>query len=154
MAFDQQVFLNILQAIDYIKVLKSEFHFTFSGEDRSASQRQNAGKVFFDFVRTDLETSEIESRMGSGWREDIFHHTRFWPMTDAQNFLEVLANSNFHLDSILRLLQAPDYLEKLRTGQINLNFLQRSNVVIVESVLSQTEPSTESQSAITGQKRW
>ena len=123
--------LNILQATDYIKAIKSGDHFRFSGQLRSAPQRQNASKVFFEFVQKSLDSLEIENRMGTEWREDISHHTISWPIEDAENFLETLANLNFSLNSILRLLQAPDYLEKLRAEQISFEFFQRPSAIRV-----------------------
>ena len=140
--------LNILQAIDYIKAIKSGHHFTFSGQLQPAIQRENASKVFFEFVKNDLGISKIEDRMGTEWREDISHHTRYWPIEDAEYFLATLLDLGFSLNSILRLLQAPDYLEKLRAGQINFEFFQRPSAISVEAVSLETSQQTNSQDII------
>ena len=115
-------------------LLKNEYSFTFSGQVRSPSQRQNASKVFIEFVKEQLNTAQVESRMGFQWERDISNYIRFWSTEDAENFLKRLIDLNIKLDHILRLLQAPDYLEQLRTGQISLDFLKISNVVVIESV--------------------
>ena len=58
--------LNILQATDYIKTIKSGYHFIFSGQLRPESQRQNSSKVFFEFIKNHLDITKIENRMGHG----------------------------------------------------------------------------------------
>ena len=139
--------LKILQAPDYIKTIKNGHIFTFSGSLRPASQRQNASQVFFEFVQKHLDSSEIEDRMGSDWRENISHHIRYWPIQDAKDFLATLIDSNLSLNSILNLLQAPDYLEKLRTGQISFDFFQPS-AVVTEPAPSEVHHQTNSQNTI------
>ena len=139
--------LNILQAPDYIKTIKNGHLFIFSGQLRPASQKKNASQVFFEFVHRHLDSSEIEDRMGPDWKEDISHHIRYWPTQDAEGFLATLIDSNFSLNSILNLLQAPDYLEKLRTGQINFEFFQTS-AVAAESASVETSHQTNSQNIV------
>ena len=148
--------LNILQATDYIKTLKNGSIFTFSGQLRPTSQKQNTSKVFFEFIQKSLDPLGIEDRMGTmwkediWWREDISHHIRYWPIEDAENLLEVLTSSHVNLNSILRLLQAPDYLEKLRVGQISFEFFQTS-AIAVEPVSLETSQQTNLQDITLGQ---
>ena len=136
--------LNILLSTDYLKVLKERPAFRFSTEAvQVRSERLTAGEVFFNYVDKRLGTSEIENRMGSEWLTYVFDHTETWPASDASNLLNFLESSEVQLDSILRLLQSPDYLQKLKSGQINLDFLRSSNTVVIEST-----PSTHQQAEL------
>ena len=142
--------LNILLSTDYLKVLKERPAFRFSTESvQVRSERLTAGEVFFNYVDKRLGTSDIENRMGSEWLTSILDHTDLWPVSDASDFLNFLESSKVQLDSILRLLQSPDYLQKLRSRQINLDFLTGSNLVTIQSI--QISQQSESQSVVTNQ---
>ena len=133
--------LNILLSTDYLKALKEKPAFRFSTEPVN-SERLTAGEVFFNYVDNHLGTSEIEDRMGSEWLTLIVTHTENWTDRDATDFLNFLETSEVQLESILNLLQATGYLQKLKSEQIDLTFLNSSNTVVVES----TAPSENQQS--------
>ena len=131
--------LNILLSTNYLKALKEKPAFRFSTEPAS-SGRLTAGEVFFNYVDNHLGTSEIEDRMGSKWLTLILTHTQNWTDRNAIDFLNFLEASEVQLESILNLLQATDYLQKLKSGQIDLDFLKRSNIVVVESTSPSISP--------------
>ena len=146
--------LNILLSTDYLRVLKEESAFTFSEQPTSSSsneRRLTAGEVFLNYVDNYLGTTEIENRMGPEWLTRIFDHTKSWTVEDATDFLVFLESSGVKLDSILRLLQATDYLEKLKAEQTSFRFLQESSLLAVESVALETIQQVSSQNIILDQ---
>ena len=141
--------LNILLSTNYLKVIKEKPAFRFSTES-ARSERLTAGEVFFNYVDSHLDTSEIEDRMGSEWLTLILTHTQNWTIRDATDFLNFLEASGVQLHNILSLLQATDYLQKLKSGQIDLTFLNSSSVTVIESpspAVNQQPQNTVSQSA-------
>ena len=137
--------LNILLSTDYIKALKERPAFGFSTESTQLRQeRLTAGEVFFNYVDERLGASELEDRMGSEWLTLILTDTQDWTDIDATDFLNFLEFSEVQLESILSLLQATDYLQKLKSGQMNLSFLNTSNVEIVKS----TSPAINHQQSV------
>ena len=131
--------LSILLSTDYLKALKEKPAFRFSTEPVN-SERLTAGEVFFNYVDDHLGTSEIENRMGSEWLTLILTHTEKWTDRDAIDFLNFLEASGVQLDSTFNLLQATDYLQKLKSGQIDLTFLNSPNTVVVESTSPSISP--------------
>ena len=128
--------LNILVSTDYLRVLKERSAFRFSTKS-ARSERLTAGEIFFNYVDNHLGTSELENRMGTEWLTRIFDHTKSWTDRDATEFLNFLEASEVQLDSTLRLLQATDYLEKLREGQINTLLIEPVSLETTQQVNSQ-----------------
>ena len=91
------------------------------------SQEQRAGDIFIEYTLDQLvemedSDKEFERLAQSDWQDRIIQATKSWTTSEANNFLNGLIESDIQTRDILKVLQAPSYLQALQAGQINFIF--------------------------------
>ena len=71
-----------------------------------------AGFIFIEFAKKVLGT-EYETTFGSEWEERIIYNTRYWTVTDSQNFLSFLENRIGSL-ATAKLIETTAYFKYFR----------------------------------------
>ena len=133
--------LKLLQATDYLRILKASTHFEPS---RIRRGERSGSHVIFDFLDNKIGLDGIQRIMGEEWLDKADNIFTSWSIADAENFLNTLHYQRIPIYNIVTILRITvNYLHALKNNEINIVLEEMTSESQAESHQGNEEATVE-----------